>query len=46
LKVDFDLQITSTLFRLLAEKVGAGYEHAQLGFDGRVQTTLSLGGHA
>jgi hypothetical protein len=32
LKVDFDLQITliaSTLYRLLAEKVGAGYDHAQ-----------------
>jgi hypothetical protein len=32
LKVDFDLQITlmaSSLYRLLAEKVGAGYDHAQ-----------------
>jgi hypothetical protein len=32
LKVDFDLQITliaSTLYRLLAEKVAAGYDHAQ-----------------
>ena len=32
LKVDFDLQITliaSTLYRLLAGKVGAGYDHAQ-----------------
>lgn len=32
LKVDFDLQITlmaSTLYRLLAEKVSAGYDHAQ-----------------
>lgn len=32
LKVDFDLQITlmaSTLYRLLAKKVGAGYDHAQ-----------------
>jgi hypothetical protein len=32
LKVDFDLQITliaSTLYRLLAEKVGTGYDHAQ-----------------
>ena len=32
LKVDFDLQITlmaSTLYRLLAEKIGAGYDHAQ-----------------
>jgi hypothetical protein len=32
LKVDFDLQITlmaSALYRLLAEKVGAGYDHAQ-----------------
>ena len=32
LKVDFDLQITliaSTLYRLLAAKVGAGYDHAQ-----------------
>jgi hypothetical protein len=32
LKVDFDLQITliaSTLYRLFAEKVGAGYDHAQ-----------------
>lgn len=32
LKVDFDLQVTliaSTLYRLLAEKVGAGYDHAQ-----------------
>ena len=32
LKVDFDLQITliaSSLYRLLAEKVGTGYDHAQ-----------------
>jgi hypothetical protein len=32
LKVDFDLQITlmaSTLYRLFAEKIGAGYGHAQ-----------------
>jgi hypothetical protein len=32
LKVDFDLQITlmaSSLYRLLAEKIGAGYDHAQ-----------------
>jgi hypothetical protein len=32
LKVDFDLQITlmaSTLYRLLAEKIGNGYDHAQ-----------------
>jgi len=32
LKVDFDLQITlmaATLYRLLAAKIGAGYEHAQ-----------------
>lgn len=32
LKVDFDLQITlmaSALYRLLAEKIGAGYDHAQ-----------------
>ena len=32
LKVDFDLQITliaSTLYRLFAEKVGTGYDHAQ-----------------
>ncbi len=32
LKVDFDLQITliaSTLYRLLAKKVGASYDHAQ-----------------
>lgn len=32
LKVDFDLQITlmaSSLYRLLAAKVGAGYDHAQ-----------------
>src|SRR6266849_7934059 len=32
LKVDFDLQITlmaSTLYRLLAERIGAGYDHAQ-----------------
>jgi hypothetical protein len=32
LKVDFDLQITlmaSTLYRLFAEKIGAGYDHAQ-----------------
>jgi hypothetical protein len=32
LKVDFDLQITlmaTTLYRLLAAKIGAGYEHAQ-----------------
>ena len=32
LKVDFDLQITlmaSALYRLLAEKIGAGYGHAQ-----------------
>jgi hypothetical protein len=32
LKVDFDLQITlmaSTLYRLLAKKVGTGYDHAQ-----------------
>jgi hypothetical protein len=32
LKVDFDLQITlmaSTLYHLLAKKVGAGYDHAQ-----------------
>lgn len=32
LKVDFDLQITlmaSSLYRLLAEKIGAGYSHAQ-----------------
>ena len=32
LQVDFDLQITlmaSSLYRLLAEKVGAGYDHAQ-----------------
>lgn len=32
LKVDFDLQITlmaSSLYRLLAEKIGSGYDHAQ-----------------
>jgi hypothetical protein len=32
LKVDFDLQITliaSTLYRLFAERIGAGYDHAQ-----------------
>jgi len=32
LKVDFDLQITlmaSTLYRLLAERIGTGYDHAQ-----------------
>jgi hypothetical protein len=32
LKVDFDLQITliaSSLYRLLAERIGAGYDHAQ-----------------
>ena len=32
LKVDFDLQITlmaSTLYRMLAEQIGAGYSHAQ-----------------
>jgi hypothetical protein len=32
LKVDFDLQLTlmaSTMYRLLAEKIGAGYGHAQ-----------------
>jgi len=32
LKIDFDLQITlmaSSLYRLLAEKIGNGYSHAQ-----------------
>ena len=33
LKIDFDLQITlmaSSLYRLLAEKIGAGYSHAAM----------------